>query len=184
MKSGSGEVVAVVTKAVREEKNWTTTGTRFDDVRRFCLKLEGAKWAPVGWNAFAAEATLINNYRSHLQKLGALLQDLALGALNPAGYDAGSVTLRSAVRTYIATAGNRSISHSDRLKAATTFLREVEFEIRKGPFDPIEEMKTKSESMCVYHKEQLAAEIAVRETASSKIRALSGAVITVGTKNR
>ena len=176
---GSGEVLGVVTRAEQKEKNWVSKGTRFDKARRFCLKIEGAHWKQIGWVPFAAEATLVENYQSHRQKLDALVEDLASGAINPTGYESSSVSIRSAVREFIAAAANPTLGHSDKLKASASFLRQVEFEIRKGPFDSIEDMRVKAGAMCAYHKNSLTSEITLRETLSARIKAAGGAVITI-----
>lgn len=180
IKPATGEVVGVVTHAVREAPNWVAKGTRFEQVRRFCLKIEGTKWKPLGWSAFAAQAELIKNYLTHRRNLEALVADLVdKRMVNATGYSSSSLAVQTAVRTFLSAMTNPAIGQVDRAKASSSLLKEVDFEIRKGPFETMEEMRRKAGEMCWLHKEGLTQEVAGREALSQRLKAVAGTVIAV-----
>lgn len=57
-----GRVLAVVTYATLrvEPRNWIKTGTRFEKVRRFGVRLNGVKWEKVPWKTYAEGARALN----------------------------------------------------------------------------------------------------------------------------
>lgn len=57
-----GRVLAVATYATLrvEPGNWIKTGTRFEKVRRFGVRLNGVKWEKVPWKTYAEGASALN----------------------------------------------------------------------------------------------------------------------------
>ncbi len=57
-----GRVLAVATYAMLrvEPRNWIKTGTRFEKVRRFGVRLNGVKWEKVLWKTYAEGARVLN----------------------------------------------------------------------------------------------------------------------------
>lgn len=176
----SGSVLGVATRSQKDAKpTFTTKGTRFAEVRRFCARIEGTTWSPYTWSDFAAEASLIESYAKHGDELTVLILEVVSGFLNPTGYDNTSVGIRSAVRAFIAAATSATITSADRMRAQAAFLRDVAFELRKGPFEELDKMRSKAGSMGAYHKAKLEEQIEKREAMAEKIKELANAKIDI-----
>lgn len=177
--AASGEVVGVVTGAFRAPLSEDNQGTRFAEIRRFCLKVDGAQWKPTAWADFAADAAFVESYIQHGNQLALLMVELSAGILNPVSYDKSSVGIRAAVRGYITACSNDRLTPSDRLKAAAAFLRDIGFEIRKGPFEEFPAMRARAAKMCAYHKEVITIQIDGREKLTTVIKGLEGKAIAI-----
>lgn len=79
--TGEGNVCAVATYAIinKDKNNWVKNGTRFNEVRRFCLTLNDVQWAEISWNG----------YVKRCQKLAEIkaMNDLLLANLRPWPWD-------------------------------------------------------------------------------------------------
>lgn len=66
-----GSVLAVVTYATirNEPDKWIKTGTRFNEVRRFGVRLNGVKWEKIFWSEYAARSRKIEELDACLEFL-------------------------------------------------------------------------------------------------------------------
>jgi hypothetical protein len=175
----SGTVVGVVTRAEPGELTWKTQGTRFAEARRFCLKVEGAKWKQIGWKTFADDARRIQSCLTQRAQLHALVADLGDGSLNATAYDDASVAIRAAVRAFITAASNTSLARNEFLKAQAAFLRQVAFEVEKGPDNDLAELQKRGQELAGYHKELLKNDAAARKSLAAELKTFEQATIAV-----
>lgn len=50
--NAAGDVVGIATYATKRKHDWTTAGTRFEDVRRFGYRIDNLKWRDVSWDLY------------------------------------------------------------------------------------------------------------------------------------
>ena len=175
--SKSGKVIGVATSATIEGKTWVNAQTRFSEVRRWTTRVDGTPWVKVAWADFSKEAAFIEKYSAALTQNVMVFADLfGDGLLNAEGYDKSAVSVRSIVRSYVVASTLNTTSQTDLLKAKKAFLRAMEFEVRKGPFDEFAVVRKKAEAMQSLHREKLLIEVDSRVFWANKIREIEGAL--------
>ena len=84
-----GRVLAVTTWACRETDpgDWLKKGTRFEDVRRFCVRLNGVEWKKIPWGTYASQAKILNDCELYYVVCGKVCfgKDLKVYTVNDMG---------------------------------------------------------------------------------------------------
>lgn len=63
-----GDVVGVATYITRGKvgSDWTKAGTRFEQIRRFGVRVDGVKWIDIGWKDYARQAQLLTSVNAFI----------------------------------------------------------------------------------------------------------------------
>ena len=84
-----GRVLAVTTWAYRkiDPGDWLKKGTRFQDVRRFCVRLNGVEWKKIPWGTYASQVKILNDCELYYMVCGKVCfgKDLKVYQVNDMG---------------------------------------------------------------------------------------------------
>jgi len=64
--TSSGQVMGVATYISRSHKEWWAQGTRFADIRRVAVRLEGVEWRPVSLGSFKKAASILDKVKKDI----------------------------------------------------------------------------------------------------------------------